>query len=258
MIHKENGGLSDARNVGIRAAFGEYIVLLDSDDLFADNETLGNLCAVIEKTKAKMIFNSNLTTFSEDSYKSYDSIGKDFVSGDPLAFYKYVMRKKKVVLAGCFVVCLRSFLIDNNLFFKKGIIHEDELWITQLFCAAKQIAVNHAPFYLYRRERAGSITADIGPKNLFDRVIIIKEIQSLIKDDTYSKENKKIMKWRLAQLWYGTFSLIAFLRNGYRNDYLKVIDELNKLKLVLLGGRNIKYKMFFLFAPLLLAIAKLK
>jgi glycosyltransferase involved in cell wall biosynthesis len=50
IIHKENGGLSDARNVGILQASGEYIVFLDSDDYLADNNTLQNLSVIIKQT----------------------------------------------------------------------------------------------------------------------------------------------------------------------------------------------------------------
>lgn len=181
VIHKENGGLSYARNVGIQAAIGEYIVLLDSDDLFADNEALGNLCNVIEKTKVEVIFNSNLTTLTEGSYKIYDGIDNGFISGEPLLFYRHVMRNRNILLAGWLFVCLRTFLIDNNLFFKKGIVHEDEHWMPRVICTAKKIAVNHSSFYAYRKGREGSIMSVISPKRMFDRIGIIEDLLNLLK-----------------------------------------------------------------------------
>ena len=48
IYHKENGGLSDARNIGIQQAQGEYITFIDSDDTIK-NGTLSALLNVLEK-----------------------------------------------------------------------------------------------------------------------------------------------------------------------------------------------------------------
>jgi len=55
VIHKENGGLSDARNTGILQAEGKFIIFLDSDDKLADNNTLKNLYNVIQIKEASPI-----------------------------------------------------------------------------------------------------------------------------------------------------------------------------------------------------------
>jgi glycosyltransferase involved in cell wall biosynthesis len=244
VIHKENGGLSDARNVVIQAAIGEYIALLDSDDLFVANDTLQNLVNVIQKTKAPVIFNSNLTTFNENGRKVYDGIKHNFISGEPIQFYKQLNRK--VQITGWLFVCLRSFLIENKLLFLRGILHEDTHWAPRVICAAEKIAVNHSLFYAYRTERLGSIMSAIKAKNIFDLVCILKDLQTWIKNKNYSGESRKILKWIAASKWYNIFLYTKVLKKDDRSAYSQIISDLYSLKNVLLCGRRIKYHLFYM------------
>jgi len=54
-FHKQNGGLSDARNYGLQYANGEYIIFLDSDDKYATEDFLKNVSKEIENHKPDMV-----------------------------------------------------------------------------------------------------------------------------------------------------------------------------------------------------------
>lgn len=69
VIHKENGGLSDARNAGIREARGEYITFVDSDDTMVDN-TLENLIQEIQQHPMSTFWS---TVFQRDTATGRDS-----------------------------------------------------------------------------------------------------------------------------------------------------------------------------------------
>lgn len=56
VMHKENGGLSSARNAGLVTACGTYVIFLDSDDFYLENNFLDKIFAIVEEKNAKQSF----------------------------------------------------------------------------------------------------------------------------------------------------------------------------------------------------------
>jgi glycosyltransferase involved in cell wall biosynthesis len=250
VIHHENGGLSDARNRGIMAATGDWIVLLDSDDAFASDTALESLAAIIDRTFVPVIFNSHteVANAGSNTVSSCDSVKANIESLTAVQFYKGVMSRKENLMAAWLFVVRRDFLLKYRLFFKKGILHEDELWMPCLVGIVNAIAVNHRPFYSYRQARIGSITSSISPKNLLDKISIIEDLQELIKIGAYKKKGKKILRWRCAQLWMGLFRQLKIIKQTNCSDYERIAERFMRLKYVLLWGRTFKYGLFFIIA----------
>jgi len=246
VIHKENGGLSDARNVGIQEAVGEYLVLLDSDDFFTDTESLNNLAKVIHKKKPVIIFNSCSEIIGKNNRTIKNSVRKHINCFTPYRFYNKVMSKKNNLMAGWLFCIQRIFLLEHQLFFKKGLLHEDELWMPKLICSVDMIEVNHSPFYTYRKGRSDSITSSSNIKNLNDKLFIIKDLQIYLENNKFSKQHRDIIKCRNAQLWYGIFSQLATVKWTNDHKYLLVLCELDKLKNILFFGKKIKYRLLFI------------
>lgn len=168
IINKENGGVCSARNAGIRAAQGEYISFIDSDDLIPDY--------ALEK--------------AYDDLKKYNvdvvSFGlKMFVDGEDsgLASLKYDPSKVKVCErtknqnpfydmaenAGYIVtkVYKRSLIVDNNIWFKEGVTHyEDQLFNLLLFPFVTKMVQDDNIFYLYRTNRPGSAVTEFNAKKV--------------------------------------------------------------------------------------------
>ncbi len=155
VIHKPNGGLSSARNAGLREASGEWILYVDSDDYIL-NDSCERLIAVGAKYDCDIVSADAIREFNGGrEYMVHGSLadGKCYPSRD---FIIKTVKPCEWYAPAWLNLYKRSFLIENNLFFVEGLLHEDMEMQPRVFLAAKTVAYCAYPFYRYV-DRASSI-----------------------------------------------------------------------------------------------------
>jgi len=139
LFHKENGGASDARNFGTQKANGKYIWYIDSDDYISNNSIsdvidllMKNDCDVMVCQSKKVYENNKIVDECNYSIRTGMYSSNEFME---------TMRNnpKSIIFCPQYYIVNSDFVKENKIFFHKGIIYEDELWIPQLILNAKRI-----------------------------------------------------------------------------------------------------------------------
>ena len=170
VIHKENGGLSSARNAGIDASTGTWLMFVDSDDFIAP-EMAERLYETACKYHADVAF-CTLTAFTEDQdgyheFKLWDAPPDPDIAFEGSTVLRKSAEERQGLLSGHHVIAWNKIYrknIFNSLRYPEGQLHEDEATAHHILGACNKIVGINEPLYYYR-QRSDSIIGS--GENLF-------------------------------------------------------------------------------------------
>lgn len=218
VIHKENGGLSDARNMGIKNSTGDYLVFVDSDDYINNINFIEEIYKILKNKEFDMIvygykkfWDNNNKIIEKASFKK--DINKSTIQS--------LIEQNYLKASACDKIVSKDFITQNEIYFPYGRYSEDIEWCAKILKKIdfEKIDVYNKNVYMYR-QRNTSISKNVTEKNINDIISMI--IEQRYKDDI-DNERKMIVNSYLAY----EYSVVLGLINSTK---VKQVDKKTKDK----------------------------
>jgi len=248
IITQDNQGLSGARNTGIKAAKGDYLLFLDSDDYIDENMAFDMYeRAIREKSDVVVCRYQQVDDEGNILYKSgiTDTFNKE-------QHFKRVLAAQSSSMA-CDKLFKRSLFVNNDILFPLGLYHEDVYTTYKLYYYANNICVEEKYFYNWL-VRQGSISKSINEKHIKDFRKILLDTKQFLKDKNCFKKYESEYTRRALHYLFGlanrinSSSLDDDNKKILRGKVWRIVEELqlntdNGLKNIKKIDKNLYLKL---------------
>lgn len=242
VIHKENAGVSAARNTGIDMANGEYIVFVDGDDYLAP-DFIEYMVGMAKKTGSEFCLSQNCFTHKNECKTEMEELDV-LNSADATA-----LLLSPIVIVGCWnKMFSRQLLINEQIRFATDLFYGEGLhFITTVAQRANCVAVGNQKVYYYRRNNALSATTKFRIESVYNGE---KSIDRIENELTVSGDNVRDMLL-LHRAMYNIGAITKLLNNNVKEQYLSDYKrwlEFNRANItrILSSKRISMYRKFLL------------
>lgn len=173
VIHKTNGGLSDARNTGLKKALGKYICFIDSDDVVAPNY-IHALYDAIVATNTMMSACPFVKFLDGENYKDLpitdSAVDIQKIDAEELMINIYDGNYSEISFVAWGKLYEKKMFKENDIEYPFGRYYEDTFTTFRLFFAAGKISLINNTAYYYRIRENSIMTSGITEKKIMDAI----------------------------------------------------------------------------------------
>lgn len=233
VIHKTNGGLSDARNAGLKKALGKYICFIDSDDVVASNYIHSLYNAIVE-TNAKMSACPLAKFLDGENYNDLPTINGAVdiqrIDAEELMINIYDGNYSEISFVACGKLYEKKLFDENDIEYPFGRYYEDTFTTFRLFLASGEVSLTNNTRYYYRNRNNSIMTSDINEKKIMDAIASDEYVaEYFINNNKNRKLISKVINYCLKDLlntYYRDLKNLKGDKKKCKNNLIRVYKKI--------------------------------
>ena len=230
VIRQENGGLSEARNTGLREAAGTWLAFADSDDLVAP-ATYARWLAEAEDDRLDMLLGNGF--YHSEGREPDRPILPGVAATEVMRGADWLRARLEARFLPHMVwlhLYRREFIERHQLRFVPRLIHEDVIWTTRALLLAERVRFDPQPGYYYRlplRRPAAEARARQIERVIASTIYNARQLSAIVRNEVRDEELARRIGWQLADGAMSVLHKVEQLPDAQarRAHYRRLCDE---------------------------------
>lgn len=242
LIEKNNGGLSSARNAGLKIAKGKYITFVDSDDELAPETYLPNMTILLNDTTIDVL--QFPTVFFYNTDKAYKQISNSQII-ESIDILRNWYRNRPINYSACNKIYKRG--VFSNIKYPEGKVFEDFYIVPDIITKIKRFYISEFGEYRYFERKNSILTSGLSLDKMEDLLEAKKKMYDLLYNNRHHLKKETIISY-ISML--KTFIDIADNGSFKYNKNNSLSDKI-PYDILIKSGLPIKNKLFVFFVKIL-------